>query len=144
MNRNIIPYNPKLKDIAKRLRKESTLSEIKLWRYLKGKQMKGYDFHRQKPIDEFIVDFYCSEMQLAIEIDGVTHDYKLEKDKIRQQRLESLGVNFLRFLDSDVRDNLEGVLLVIEEWIEEHTPSGFACHPSQEGINNRESYFGDD
>ena len=135
MKRIIIPYNPKLKELAKKLRKESTPSEIKLWYYLKGKQIKGFDFHRQKPIDEFIIDFYCSELLLAIEIDGTTHDYKISKDKIRQQRLESLGVNFLRFQESEVRENIEGVLIAIEEWIEEHTPSPQErSHPSEEGI----------
>ena len=91
----------------------------------------GYDFHRQKPIDQFIVDFYCYELLLAMEIDGRTHDYKVGADKERQRRLESLGVHFLRFRDVDVRQNVEGVVTVIRNWIEEHTPA--FGHPSQEG-----------
>ena len=123
MKRKITPYNPKLKELARKLRNNSTLAEVLLWRHLKGKQMRGYDFHRQKPIDQYIVDFYCSELMLAIEIDGVTHDFNLPNDIERQERLESFGVQFLRFTDNDVKQNLEGVLLAIESWIDEHTPS---------------------
>ncbi len=66
---------------------------------------------------------------LAIEIDGDSHDYKEREDQKRQNRLESLGVRFLRFYDHDVKQNMEGVLTTIKQWIKEHTsPSG---HPSQ-------------
>jgi very-short-patch-repair endonuclease len=74
MRNKILPYNPKLKPFARQLRNNMTLSEILLWEYLKNKKMKGFDFDRQRPIDEFIVDFYCKELMLAIEIDGSTHD----------------------------------------------------------------------
>jgi very-short-patch-repair endonuclease len=99
--RTIIPYNPKLKELARKLRKSSTLSEILLWQHLKGKQMLGYDFHRQKPIDNYIVDFFCNELMLAIEIDGGSHDFEevYVGDIARQQKLESLGIHFLRFND---------------------------------------------
>ncbi len=117
MNKEIIPYYPRLKKIARMLRNNMTLSEILLWQQIKGKQMCGYDFDRQKPIDEFVVDFYCSELKLAIEIDGVSHDYKYEKDCTRQNRLEELGLRFLRFDDLDIKQNLEAVLTAIEEWI---------------------------
>ena len=70
MARNIIPYKPALKEIARGLRNHSTLGEVLLWKKLRNKQMLGYDFHRQKPLDQFIVDFYCHELNLAIEIDG--------------------------------------------------------------------------
>ncbi|MFZ1082656.1 MAG: DUF559 domain-containing protein [Candidatus Kryptoniota bacterium] len=122
MRRKIIPYNPKLKEIARNLRSHGSLSEVLLWGALKGKQMRGYDFHRQKPIDKFIVDFYCPDLFLAIEIDGISHNGKEEYDEERQKRLESLGVHFLRFLDSDVKRNLDGVVAAIGEWIDEHKP----------------------
>ncbi len=82
----------------------------------------GYDFDRQRPIDEYIVDFYCKDLQLAIEIDGISHDYEevIENDKIRQKRLESLGVHFLRFDDREVRNDRRNVLRTIEHWIEEY------------------------
>ncbi len=68
VKRKIIPYNPKLKELAKKLRKQGILSEVLLWNELKQKKL-GYDFHRQKPIDEYIVDFYCEVLDLVIEID---------------------------------------------------------------------------
>ena len=73
----IIYYNPNLKEKARLLHKNSTLSEIILWKNIKNKSL-GYEFHRQVPLDNFIVDFYCHELNLAIEIDGNTHDYNLK------------------------------------------------------------------
>ncbi len=118
--RKIILYNPVLKQKARELRNNSTKTEILLWQQLKGKQMRGYDFHRQKPLDEYIVDFFCNELMLAIEIDGESHFGHEEYDKIRQERLESLGVKFLRFEDEFVYYNLEQVLKTIEKWIDEN------------------------
>ena len=119
MPRKIIPYKPALKKIARGLRNNSTLGEVLLWKKLRNKQMLGYDFHRQKPLDQFIVDFFCHELSLAIEIDGASHeaDEAQEKDAARQERLESLGVKFLRFKESDVRKNMRTVLDIIEHWI---------------------------
>ncbi len=117
--RKIIPYNPKLKEFARDLRNNSTLSEVLLWRKLKGSQMGGYDFHRQKPIDNYIVDFFCSELMLAIEIDGRSHDYKVTGDRERQNKLESLGIHFLRFADYEVKKDMNAVLKVIEAKINE-------------------------
>jgi release factor glutamine methyltransferase len=105
--KKIIPYNPNLKEFARQLRENSTLSEVLLWKHLKGKQMLNYDFDRQKPIDDYIVDFFCNELMLAIEIDGDTHNYKFEEDITRQKRLENLGIRFLRFTDRDVKQNIE-------------------------------------
>jgi very-short-patch-repair endonuclease len=68
--RKIIPYNPKLVSLAKQLRNNMTLSEVLLWDELKSKQLLGYEFDRQRPIDNYIVDFYCKDLQLVIEIDG--------------------------------------------------------------------------
>lgn len=93
--------------------------------------MLGYDFHRQKPLNNYIVDFYCNELMLAIEIDGETHSDKFKVDLIRQKKLESLGINFLRFEDIAVKLDLTGVLDCINEWITRHTPT-----PSQEGNNS--------
>ena len=81
--RKIIPYNPKLKETAWKLRNNSTLSEVLLWNRIKRKQMKDYQFFRQKPIDNYIVDFFCYELMLAIEIDGDSHVDKIEEDQIR-------------------------------------------------------------
>ncbi len=90
----ILRYNPRLKNKASHLRKNMTWSEVKLWRYLKNKKI-GYDFHRQKPIDNFIVDFYCPKLRLVIEIDDFSHtDEKADYDKERQDKLESLGLTY--------------------------------------------------
>jgi very-short-patch-repair endonuclease len=119
-----IYYNSTLKRLARQLRNKSTVAEVMLWKRLGKKQMKGYDFHRQKPIGEYIVDFFCPKLNLVIEIDGITHDNaaKLIQDKKRQIRLESLGFYILRFWDNEVRTNIDGVLHIIEGWIEKHTP----------------------
>ena len=81
--RKIIPYNPKLKEFARKLRNDSTFSEILLWSYLKKKQMRGFDFDRQKPIDSYIVDFYSKDLMLAIEIDGESHYGNEKRDEER-------------------------------------------------------------
>jgi len=122
MPNKIIPYNPLLKERARQLRQNMTPGEITLWKNLKGKQMCGYDFDRQRPIDQFIVDFYCQELMLAIEIDGYSHDSQeaQKRDIERQARLEALGVRFLRFREEGVCREVEGVLAVIEEWIKTH------------------------
>jgi len=116
-------YNPKLKKRAKDLRNNSTLSEVLLWLQLKNKKL-GLDFHRQKPIDNFIIDFFCPNLMLAIEIDGVSHNDKVEYDKLRQKKLENLGVKFIRFRDEDVKKNMQGCIDFLKEWIDENTPPG--------------------
>ena len=110
-----------------------TLSEVLLWQKLNKKQMLGFDFDRQKPIDNYIVDFYCKDLQLAIEIDGESHDYEEASvnDQIRQSKLESLGVHFLRFDDLEVKKEMKYVLNHIYQWIVEKTHP----NPSQEGNN---------
>ncbi len=124
MRRKILPYNPKLKGLAKALRRNMTLSEVLLWNEIKQGKMLGYDFDRQRLIDEYIVDFYCKDLMLTIEIDGSSHDDDdiSARDVVRQERLEQLGVRFLRFDDVEVKKDLQGVLEQIEYWIEEHTP----------------------
>ena len=113
--KEFVRYNPKLKELARYLRQNSTLSEVLLWKELKGKQMMGFDFHRQKPISEYIVDFYCPMLNLAIEIDGDSHMFKKDKDRERQWRLEEFGIRFLRFDDLDVKFEMERVLKEIQE-----------------------------
>lgn len=133
--RNIIPYNPELVALAKQLRQNMTLGEIALWREIKSKQL-GVRFSRQVPIDQFIVDFYCKDLQLAIEVDGAFHfkEGQKEKDHYRQQRLESLGVNFIRFSDLDIKNNLSWVLGELKNIIQQLAPTP---NPSQEGKNTK-------
>ena len=107
---NVIPYNPKLVPLARKLRNKSTLSEVLLWKRLRNKQLMGYDFDRQKPIGNYIVDFYCKELMLAIEIDGNSHDLKPEEDARRQKEIEQFGVTVIRFDDGAVRRHMIQVL----------------------------------
>ena len=115
-------YNPKLTARARDLRKNSTLSEVLLWENLKGRQLSGYKFRRQTTILKYIVDFYCKELQLAIEIDGLSHDYKIEYDAIRQQNLENAGITMLRFNDLEIKKDIQNVLQRIGEWIIANPP----------------------
>ena len=120
--RKIIPYDPKLKAYARELRNNSTKAEIYLWLKLKGKQMHGYDFHRQKPIDQFILDFFCYELMLGIEVDGYTHELPevQRKDDIKERRLNQLGIQVLRFSDAEVKTQMESVLRAISDYIEDY------------------------
>ncbi|HET9746259.1 MAG TPA: endonuclease domain-containing protein [Chitinophagaceae bacterium] len=122
MRRQIIPYNPKLKELARKLRKTMTFSEVKLWNELKNGQLMGYDFDRQRPIGKYIVDFYCKDLLLALEIDGITHldERVMYKDKIRQARLELMGVTFIRFDAMFCINKVEAVVREIERWIVEY------------------------
>ena len=137
--RKIIPYNPKLTALARKLRNESTETEIFLWLKLKGKQMYGYDFHRQKPIDNYILDFFCHELLLGIEVDGYSHEILevYNKDIVKEKRMNDLGITILRFSDFEVLKDMENVIRAIEFYIlefekikllNEHTPN-----PSLEG-----------
>jgi very-short-patch-repair endonuclease len=126
--RKIIPYNPKLKEFARELRNDSTRTEIFLWLKLKGKQMYGYDFHRQKPIDNYILDFFCYELMLGIEVDGYSHEFLevFNKDGIKEKRMNELGITILRFSDEQVLKDMENVIRAIEFYIyefEKHTPN---------------------
>lgn len=112
----IIHYNPKLKALAAHLRSQGTKSEIILWNQLKGSQVNGFRFIRQKPIGDYIVDFYCKEVGLVIELDGLSHQYNevMDLDERKQSYLESIGLKVIRFEDEDVIRDLPNVMRVIE------------------------------
>ncbi|MBI2421219.1 MAG: DUF559 domain-containing protein [Candidatus Hydrogenedentes bacterium] len=116
--RKYLPYNPRLRPLARALRKEGTLGEVLLWSAVKNRAL-GPEFHRQVPIGEYIVDFFCLERMLAIEVDGSSHeDAGAYAHHLKRQReLEALGVRFLRFGERDVRKNLEGVVAAIRDWL---------------------------
>jgi very-short-patch-repair endonuclease len=101
MRNKIIPYNAKLKELARELRKNSTPAEIVFWKMVKGKAL-GVEFHRQVPMLNYIVDFYCHEIGLAVELDGSIHDNAFFEDAKRQGELEQQGVTFLRFSNDEV------------------------------------------
>ena len=112
----IIHYNPKLKALAAQLRSRGTKSEILLWNQLKGGQVNGLRFIRQKPIGDYIVDFYCKEVGLVIELDGLSHQSSevMDLDERKQSYLESIGLKVIRFEDEDVIRDLPNVMRVIE------------------------------
>jgi very-short-patch-repair endonuclease len=115
----MLPYNKSLKDISRQLRNNSTLSEVLLWQYLKSRQMHGFLFYRQKPIDRYIVDFYCPKLRLVIEVDGDSHntDEAMVNDTAREEILSNMGLNFLRYDDLEVKKNIGNVLLSIEGFV---------------------------
>ncbi len=105
-----IPYNPTLKEKAKNNRKKPTAAEKKIWyEVLQNRQFSNLKFTRQKPLDEFIVDFYCAELMLAVEVDGDSHAEQEGYDRERTSRLNRLGVTVLRYNNEDVLNNIEGV-----------------------------------
>ena len=110
--------NPKLKQLARNLRNNSTLVEVLLWNCLKQRQVQGYQFMRQKPIGNYIVDFFCSKLKLVIEVDGESHYKRDQQDQLRQQYLESLGLTVLRFDNDQIKLDLNGVLERIHHWID--------------------------
>ncbi len=107
-----LKYNQKLIKFARHHRNNSTKSEIKLWPYLKNKQLHGYKFNRQKPIGNYIADFYYHRLCLVIEVDGSTHN-SLEvqhQDKLKDEYLHKAGLKVLRFTGYDVLNNIEGII----------------------------------
>jgi len=97
-----LPYNPDLVDLARSMRKDLTPAEKKLWEKL----LRHFKFRvlRQRPIDNFIVDFYCPKLKLVIEIDGAAHfkDEGKALDKERTEILKAYGLRVVRFSDHDV------------------------------------------
>jgi very-short-patch-repair endonuclease len=113
-------YNSSLKTNSRSLRKESTKSEIFLWKtMLKANQMKGYTFNRQRPVLTYIADFLCKELKLIIELDGITHHFPgaAEKDKIRQTKLEKARFRVIRFSDFEVFNETDLVFQKISNTI---------------------------
>jgi very-short-patch-repair endonuclease len=119
-------YNKDLKEIARKLRNDSTPAEIRLWtKLLRAKQMKGYQFLRQRPVLNYIADFMCKELRLIIEVDGESHEHEHQwfKDELRQKELEEYGFTILRFWDEEIFNDLENISRVIEHWIDSHPPA---------------------
>ncbi|MFH1245190.1 MAG: DUF559 domain-containing protein [Candidatus Omnitrophota bacterium] len=108
----MLHYDKWLKQYSRQLRKNMTNTETVLWSKLRGKQLKGYPFYRQKPIGNFIVDFYCPKGKLIIELDGGQHysEGGKAKDQERDKYLEGTGLSILRFSDREVFENISGVL----------------------------------
>ncbi len=100
----------KIKPLARQMRHEPTPTEERLWEYLRNRQVSGLKFRRQHAVGPFILDFYCSEACLAIEVDGSVHEYTVEEDALRQEFLENLGFKVLRFTNQEVLESLDTVI----------------------------------
>ena len=100
----------KLKPLAREKRHDPTPPESRLWNHLRGKNLRGAKFRRQHTIERFIVDFFCAEAKLVIEVDGDIHQYTVIEDAVRQEFLESLGLRIIRFTNDEVLQSTENVL----------------------------------
>ncbi len=108
----MLNYNKNIKQISRTLRKHMTEEEVILWSRIRRKQIKEAQFYRQKPVGNYVADFYCPKAKLIIELDGSQHYEKegIKKDIIRDKYFESLGLKVLRFTNLDILKNINGVL----------------------------------
>jgi predicted helicase/very-short-patch-repair endonuclease len=125
----------KIKPFARQMRSDMTPAEEHLWQRIRHKRIFDYKFRRQHPIDRFIVDFYCTEARLVIEVDGAIHEYTQEEDALRQAYLESLGLRVLRFTNGDVLQHTDAVVERIGEVLLENEPHPQPLPKHREGSN---------
>jgi very-short-patch-repair endonuclease len=104
-------YNKDLKALAREKRKTGTKAEIVIWKEILSNKKTGFKFLRQRPIENFIVDFFCKELNLIIEIDGYSHTLTeiQQNDNTREINLKQLGYSILRFTDNKVLNDIENV-----------------------------------
>ena len=135
---NKLPYNAALRERARELRKSGMLSEVLLWQQIHKKAFKGYDFNRQKIIGNYIVDFYCIDCNVVIEIDGNSHNEKVDYDTRRETFLKELGLDIIHIDAKDILSNLDGVMNMLNNHPALNLPinsdhPGATRHPSTEG-----------
>jgi len=108
----MLPYNKDLKEHSRDLRRNMTEAEKLLWSRIRKKQVKDYQFYRQRIIGNYIVDFYCPKAGLIVELDGGQHYHPedLKKDTLRDDYMESLGLKILRFSNNEIFGNLDAVM----------------------------------
>lgn len=135
----LMPYyytQPELTNLRRKLRREATVPEVMLWHHLRGRRLLGYKFRRQHSIGRFVMDFYCPELRLGIEVDGGQHNNPIiaENDAIRSEWLKHFRVTVIRFNNADVMNNRSGVIERITETITEletrRRHPGAMRHPS--------------
>ena len=112
-------------DLSKKLRKNMTPSEKVIWHELRNNHLRGYKFRRQHAISLYIVDFFCLEIELVVEIDGGIHECEKikEKDVNRKAELERLGLKVIRFGNEEVMNDIEGVIIKTEQTLKSLSPS---------------------
>lgn len=108
----MLPYDRKLKERSQQLRGDITAGEEFLWSKIRAKQIKGCWFYRQKPVGEYIADFYCPKAKLVVEVDGGHHfsNETVEYDKVRNEYMAGMGLRVQRFTNKQVLTNIETVL----------------------------------
>ena len=107
----------KIKITSRLLRKRATPAEVMLWEEIRNRKLNGLKFRRQYPVSGFILDFYCAEKNLGIELDGSIHDTQKEYDQIREQLISESGIRILRFSNQEIMENMEEVKTKIENLI---------------------------
>jgi very-short-patch-repair endonuclease len=112
-------YNKELKYLAREKRSNSTLGEILLWKNLLSKSRLGFQFNRQFPFENYILDFICRKLKFVTEVDGSSHNFKLEEDNLRDMKLHNLGYEVLRISEHDVRHNFENESRAVVSKVEE-------------------------
>ena len=112
-------YNKELKFLAREKRSNSTLGEILLWKNLLSKSQLGFQFNRQFPFENYILDFICRKLKLVIEVDGSSHNFKHEEDNLRDMKLHNLGYEVLRVSEHDVTHNFENVSRAVVSKVDE-------------------------
>ncbi len=138
----ILYYNPKNKKYAKQNRKQCFMTEAegKIWNLVLKKDQTGYRFLRQKPIGNYILDFYCAKLKLWIEIDDKSHDRKWEQDEIRTQYLNKLWIKILRYTNDNIYYQLDSVIIDLNTRLKERENEFLLtnCLPSNEGSCSEE------
>jgi len=135
-----LPFNPVLKERARQLRKAGNLAEVLMWQQFHKKSFKGYDFDRQKIIGNYIVDFFCLDCGVVIEVDGSIHDTQTDYDSERDFFLKGLGLVVIRIQAKDVLHKLNDVMIMLNNHpalggslSEGSDHPGASRHPSLEG-----------
>src|SRR5262245_54274933 len=113
MNRRAFRVDPHLLSLAREMRQQPAPAEQKLWNCLRNRQLNGFKFRRQYAVDRYVADFYCPQCNLIVELDGDSHEVRKEHDELRTEVLRQHGFDVVRFPNTDVFENLEGVLLKI-------------------------------
>ena len=123
-NQNIL--RPKLQ---RRLRNNMTDAEQRLWRFLRRKQMSDFKFRRQHPFGDYIIDFFCLEIMLAVEVDGGQHNERLAEDTARTEYLKRAGFRVLRFWNNEVMSEIDSVTAAIWSVLQEYHPTPIPAFP---------------
>ena len=116
----MLPYNGKLKNLARELRQNMTDAERLLWSKIRRKQLNGLQFYKQRIIGDCIVDFYCPKAGFVIEVDGGQHyiDEGQHSDEMRDDNIEKLGLKVVRFSNIDVLKNIDGVIQKLQDMVQ--------------------------